>query len=148
MSERHLLDPGPKPHSAYHRLTGPQIRMGARNKTLQSRRGGLLTYVGGHQGVIAGQPSFSRQIRFSFVVGSTRTKAPSSINLRPLSSSYECDLPIFHHALHHLLVLRRLLVAAALHAAYLPVIIGFWDGISHGVSGLKGRLEEKGRGLC
>lgn len=43
--QRHLLDTRPQPDTAHHRVTGAQVGMGPRDKTLQSRRGGPLTYA-------------------------------------------------------------------------------------------------------
>lgn len=45
MPQRHLLDTRPQPDTAHHRVTGAQVGMGPRDKTLQSRRGGPLTYA-------------------------------------------------------------------------------------------------------
>lgn len=54
VSQCHLLHLGPQPHATDHRVASPQIRMGPGNKALQSRRGRVLTYVGGHKGVSLG----------------------------------------------------------------------------------------------
>ena len=42
MPQCHLLDTRPKPDQTNHRVTGAQVRMGSRDKTLQSRRGRSL----------------------------------------------------------------------------------------------------------
>lgn len=45
MPQCHLLDIRPQPDPTDHGISGAQVRMGPRNKTLQSRRRGPLTYV-------------------------------------------------------------------------------------------------------
>lgn len=45
VSKRHLLDIRSQPIAAHHRLTSAQVRMGPRDKTLQSRRRGALTHA-------------------------------------------------------------------------------------------------------